>query len=298
VAACGICGSDLHRYRHPTDGGTPGHELVGTVLTAEQPMPDVLYAVEPWLACGTCDYCLAGQRQHCRSGRLLGAQVAGGLADFVDAPASEVHAIPATVQPLLASMTEPLAVATRAIHRAQLMRDSRVLVIGAGAIGLLLGLLARDAAGRVAVVTRHDHQAALATKLGLEPVPELDADQFAKEFQPDVVIESVGGEAKTVEQAMQAVRPGGRVVVLGLFSNPSQLDTRALIMKEVELTGSKVYGMGHHGHEFAAAAAIVPRYASELSALQSHQFPLADLPQAFACAADKTTRAVKVTVLP
>src|SRR5579883_1743967 len=76
VAACGICGSDLHRYRHPGDGGTPGHELVGTVLTAAQPMPDVLYAVEPWLAYGTCDYCLAGQRQHCRSGRLLGAQVA------------------------------------------------------------------------------------------------------------------------------------------------------------------------------------------------------------------------------
>ncbi|MBV8083700.1 MAG: alcohol dehydrogenase catalytic domain-containing protein, partial [Chloroflexi bacterium] len=295
VAACGICGSDLHRYRHPGDGGTPGHELVGTVLNASTPMPDVLYAVEPWLACGTCDYCLAGQRQHCRSGRLLGATVPGGLADFVDAPAAEVHRLPADVPPLLASMTEPLAVATRAVHRARLLRDSRVLVIGAGAIGLLVGLLARDATGRVAIVTRHEHQAALARKLRLEPATEAEAELFAKDFQPDVVFESVGGEAKTVEQAMQAVRPSGRVVVLGLFSAASQLDTRALIMKELELTGSKVYGLGAHGHEFVAAVALVPRYATELAALQTHQFGLSDIPAAFACAADKSTKAVKVT---
>jgi threonine dehydrogenase-like Zn-dependent dehydrogenase len=298
VAACGICGSDLHRYRHPTNGGTPGHEVVGTIVQASRPMADTLYAVEPWLACGICEYCLAGQRQLCPRGRLLGVQVAGGLADVVDAPETEIHAMDSTLPPLVASMAEPLAVATRAIHRAALKLDSRVLIIGAGSIGLLLGLLARDSGGRVAIITRHAHQSQIARELELEPVPESEADAFARELQPDVVFESVGGQARTVERAIQAVRPGGRVVVLGLFQAPSQLDARTLVMKEAILTGSKVYGMSDHGHEFAAAVQRVPRYRSELGRLQTHQFPLADLPAAFAAAADKRTQAVKVTVLP
>jgi (R,R)-butanediol dehydrogenase/meso-butanediol dehydrogenase/diacetyl reductase len=261
-------------------------------------MPDALYAVEPWLACGSCDYCLAGQRQLCRGGRLLGMAVPGGLSDFVDAPETELHAMDGGLSPLVASMAEPLAVAVRAIHRAELKLDSRVLVIGAGSIGLLLGLLARDVADRVSVVTRHAHQSALAVQLGLQPVLEPDADAFARELQPDVVFESVGGTANTVDQAIQAARPAGRVVVLGLFQSPSRLDARTLLMKEVVLTGSRVYGMSEHGHEFAAAAQRVVRYASELALLQTHQFPLAELEAAFACAADKRSAAVKVTVLP
>jgi len=298
VAACGICGSDLHRYRHPTSGLTPGHEVVGTISQASRHMPDALHAIEPWLACGACELCLAGQRQLCSHGRLLGMSVPGGLADYVDAPETELHAMDHSLTPTVASMVEPLAVATRAIHRAQLKLDSRVLVLGAGTIGLLLGLVARDSGGRVAIVTRHPHQSRIAGELGLEPVSEADAEAFAADLQPDVVFESVGGQARTIEQALQAVRPSGRVVVLGLFSGPSQLDTRALLMKEVILTGSRVYGIGDNGHEFAAAARRVPRYQRELTLLQTHQFPLAELPAAFAAAADKSTRAVKVTVLP
>src|SRR5437667_250514 len=82
--------------------------------------------------------------------------------------------LPAGVSPLVASMAERLAVATRAAHRAHLKLDSRVFIIGAGAIGLLVGLLARDSAGRVAIVTRHAHQTASARAMGLEPVAEAE----------------------------------------------------------------------------------------------------------------------------
>ncbi|HUZ76145.1 MAG TPA: alcohol dehydrogenase catalytic domain-containing protein [Chloroflexota bacterium] len=298
VAACGICGSDLHTYRHGAAGrSVPGHELVGTVLAGPAGLADALYAVEPWLACGSCDFCLAGQRQHCRQGKLLGAQVNGGLAEFVDAPASEVHPIPVGLTPLLASMAEPLAVCVRAVHRAELKLDSRVLIIGGGSIGLLAGMLARDASARVAISTRHAHQEQVARQLGVESVAEAHMLAFAQDFQPDVVFESVGGTAPTVGQAMQACRAGGRVVVLGLFSGPSEIDARTLIMKELTLRGSKVYGTSEHGHEFRAAVDLLPRYRQELSRLQTHQFPLADLKAAFAGAADKSTRAIKVTVL-
>jgi threonine dehydrogenase-like Zn-dependent dehydrogenase len=224
--------------------------------------------------------------------------VPGGLADQVDVPEKEMHQMDGALPPLVASMAEPLAVAARAIHRAELKLDSRVVVIGAGTIGLLVGLLARDSAGPVRIVTRHPHQTVLARQLGLAPVAESEAEALAHDFQPDVIFESVGGTADTVAQAIQVVRPGGRVVVLGLFMAPSQLDMRTLVMKEVLLTGSKVYGMSDHGHEFAAAVQRVPRYTSELALLQTHQFKLADLRTAFSTAADKASGAVKVTVVP
>ena len=301
VEACGICGSDLHRYRSPRPGAaasTPGHELAGWVLQANAATPDELYVVEPWLTCGACDYCLSGNSQNCRRGTLVGVHVAGGLAEFIDVPRNSLHRSAAAFSPLEASLTEPFAVCTRAVHLAGLKLDSRVLVLGGGSLGLICGLLARDTAVRVAVSARYEHQKEAARKLGLEPVAEEDVLVLAKDFEPDVVIETVGGSANTIEQAMQASRPGGRIVVLGLFSTMPPFDARALVQKELLITGSRVFGQSEHGPEFEAAARLLPRYRQELSVLQTHQFPLARIEDAFATSADKNSRSIKVTVLP
>jgi threonine dehydrogenase-like Zn-dependent dehydrogenase len=304
VAACGICGSDLHRLKGPPTpgrfgtGNTPGHELVGTVLESHKPLPDALYAVEPWLACGTCDFCALGKTEHCRNGRLIGAQVAGGLADFIDVPERNLHPADASLTPREASLNEPFGICTRSIHLAELKMDSRVMVLGGGTLGLICGTLARDYAGKVAITARYPHQADAARKLGFEPVAEPDADAFAKEFEPDVVIESVGGHADTIDQAMRAVRPGGRIVVQGLFSHKPEFDARALIMKEIRIVGSKFFGMSEHGPVFRAASRFLPRYRDEIRTLQTHQFPLSDIKGAFATALDKTAGAIKITVVP
>jgi threonine dehydrogenase-like Zn-dependent dehydrogenase len=300
VQACGICGSDLHRYKgsgRPGAVSVPGHELVGTVMESEAPLPDELYAVEPWIACRACDYCLSGRSQHCRSGRLIGATVHGGLAEFIDAPAYNLHPSSHALTAQEASLCEPFAVCTRSTHLANLKRDTRVLVLGGGTLGLISGVLARDYAGRVGVTCRYPAQAEAARKLGLEVIPEADVDAWATDVGPDVVIESVGGHADTIEQAVRTARPGGRIVVLGLFSTTPQLDARALVMKELTITGSKVFGQGDHGPEFRASASTLDRYRDEIHVLQTHQFPLRDVKDAFACAADKNTGAIKVTVL-
>lgn len=305
VRACGICGSDLHRLKGHSFGPpviqrtTPGHELVGNVIAGSGSLPDVVYAVEPRISCGTCEFCQEGRKTLCRAGRLVGtAALEGGLAEFIDVPEKQLYPVDASLSDLEGSLAEPFSICVRALNMADLRRDTHVLVLGAGSLGLITGLLARDTAERVAVSVRYPHQADAAKALGIETVAEADVATFAKDFDADVVIETVGGTANTMEQAVIAARPGGRIVVLGLFSHQPPLDVGMLVRKELEIRGSAFQGMSDHGSEFRAATQLLPRYRTELKTLQTHQYPLSDIAGAFACAVSKHAHAIKVTVLP
>jgi threonine dehydrogenase-like Zn-dependent dehydrogenase len=301
VVGCGICGTDLHLWRRELPapvGGCPGHEIAGVPVDGPDGVREQLHAVEPTTWCGRCDACVSGRRHLCATGRLLGIALPGGIAELVDAPAECLHPVAASVPETVASLAEPVAVCVRALHLAELETDSRVLVIGAGTIGLLAALLARDRAGETAIVVRHAHQAECARALGVAPVPEADAAAFARAHSPDVVIETVGGHADTLVQAVQLARAAGRVVVLGVFSGVRPVDALGLLLKEITLIGSNTYGTGRRGPEFRAAVELLPRYASELAPLLTHRFPLARVAEAFATAADKKSRAIKVTITP
>jgi threonine dehydrogenase-like Zn-dependent dehydrogenase len=303
VAACGICGSDLHRYRDTGSNAlgrevTPGHEFVGTIIdSGGASLPDALYGVDPWVACGSCDYCLRGLSEACRSGLLIGVHIPGAFGEFIDVPVRNIHAQDPSLSALEASLNEPFAVCVRTIHLARLKLDSRVLIIGGGTLGLICGALARDTAGRVAMTYRYPHQLEAARQIGIEPVAEGDIDAFARGFEPDVVIESVGGSANTVEQAMNAARTGGLIIIQGLFSKPSSINASLFVFKELRMTGSKIYGQSYHGPEFGVATSVLPRHRDTIRVLQTHQFPLSRLPEAFVAANDKSQRPIKVTVL-
>jgi threonine dehydrogenase-like Zn-dependent dehydrogenase len=173
-----------------------------------------------------------------------------------------------------------------------------VLVLGAGTIGLLSGLLARDRARTVAITARHPQQAEAAKRLGLTPLGEKELRAWAADTQPDVVIETVGGHSQTLLDATRYCRAGGRIVVLGIFSKRAEVSGYQLATKELEIVGSNMYGAGRRGAQFRAAVELLPRYAAELASLQTHRFALAELESAFRCASDKQTGAIKVTVLP
>ena len=213
-------------------------------------------------------------------------------------PRRIIYPVDPSIDALTASVAEPVAVCVHALHLARPDVDSRMLVLGAGAIGLIAGLLARDRVGRVGITARYPHQREAARRLGLEPLGEAEAGDWAQEHQPDVVLETVGGEAETINDAIEACARGGRVVVLGVFTGPTSIDALRLVTKEITLAGSVVYGAGRSGPEFGAAVSLLPRYAEELRGLQTHQFALEDIHQAFATAADKKSGAIKVTILP
>ena len=302
VAACGICGSDLHWWhgtmRRPL-GTAPGHELAGTVVDGPPGLADVLYAVSPNVSCGECSFCLVGQTHLCDRalGRGLGMGADGGLSELLDVPVENLAPV-TTDDPVVASLTEPLAVALRGVSLADVAPDSRVLVLGAGTIGLGAALLARDRATEVAVTARHAHQAAAAAAMGVTVLGEDEGVAWAKERGADVVIESVGGTAPTLGEAVKACRKGGTIVLLGSFTEPRPVDLSKLMMKELRLQGSFCYGSTRRGSEYAAAAALTARYVDELRTMTTHQFDLGDVTAAFETAADKSSGAIKVTLLP
>lgn len=302
VEACGICGSDLHFWHGhlPRPVGTaPGHELAGVVVDGPAGLADVRYAVSPNVSCGACRFCSSGRANLCgRGGPGLGLGRHGGLAELVDAPLANLAPVADGVDAVTASLTEPLAVTVRGVGLAQVDPDSRVLVLGAGTIGLCAALVARDRAAAVAITARHAHQRAAAERLGVTVLDEGQAMAWGKENRPDVVVESVGGAADTLTDAIRVVGRGGRIVVLGSFSEPKAIDLSRLMMKEVALLGSFCYGSGSRESEFATAARLTSRWQQELAGITTHEYGLDDLAAAFATADDKSTGAIKVTLRP
>jgi threonine dehydrogenase-like Zn-dependent dehydrogenase len=302
VEACGICGSDLHFWhghlRRPL-GTSPGHELAGTVVDGPAGLADVRYAVSPNLACGACEFCRSARSNLCNEGGPgLGLGRDGGLAELVDAPLANLAPVPDGVDGVTASLTEPLAVTVRGVGLAGVGPDSTVLVLGAGTIGLCAALVARDRASTVAIAARHPHQRAAAEAIGVTVLAEDEAVAWGKEHRPDVVIESVGGVADTLGDAIRVVRRGGRIVLLGTFSERKAVDLQRLMMKEVALLGSFCYGGGDREPEFATAARLTGRWREELAALTTHRFGLDEVATAFGTAGDKASGAIKVTLVP
>ena len=127
---------------------------------------------------------------------------------------------------------------------------------------------------------------------------EEEAIPWGKEHRPEVVVESVGGAADTVADAIRVVARGGRIVLLGTFNQPKPVNLQRLMMKEVALLGSFCYGSGDREPEFTTAARLTGRWHDELAGLATHQYALTDVATAFATAGDKSTGAIKVTLVP
>jgi len=304
VDSCGICGTDLHLYRgefKPTMGLVPGHEIAGTVVEGGEFAPGTAVAVDPMLSCLECADCRRGQSPVCQQAKLIGISSDGGLQQVIGAPARNVYALPTGLDPELGSLAEPLAVCVRAIHRAELPLGARVLVLGAGTIGLMTAMLLRETAAEVAITARYPHQRELGLQLGASAVFEpgsSDLKAWSRARRPDCVIETVGGSADTLSEAFKFVRQGGTILALGVFTGMAQINGFRLVNEEVRLIGSVMYGRAGSNSDFGVAVAALSRYRADLRRFQTHTFALGDVSAAFDTAMDKTSGALKVTVRP
>ena len=309
VRNCGICGSDLHWFhgRFPVPLICPGHEISGEIVAvgAEVTGPRVgdAVAIEPLVVCGECEYCRTGNYQLCRRIEILGVTRPGGFAEYVVAPANTVYRLPTEVDYTTGTLTEPMAVCVHALRMANLLSGHRVLVLGGGTIGLLSVLAARLAgAADVTITTRHRTQADMGRRLGAArvfsatPAGETERAVFASDVPIDVVVETVGGSADTLRAAVESVRPGGTVVVLGIFTTPQVIPALDVVSKEVRLVGSVTYGCAGRRADFEIALGILATESRTVRQLVTHSQPLEAIQEAFETAANKGRGALKVTV--
>ncbi len=307
VHGCGVCGSDLHYYHggFPPPAVCPGHEIAGVV--EEAPRDSGLrigqaVAIEPLVVCGTCPYCRTGNYQVCPRFCVIGNAVDGGFADYVRVPSTSVFALPGNVDTDLGTLTEPLAVAVHALRLAQLEPADRVLILGGGTIGLMSVAAARAAgAAEVWVSARYEQQERAAMQMGATRVFRgADADgelrTACRHESVDVVVETVGGAANTIQEALHLVRRRGQVIVLGVFTEPAAFDATTMVVKEVSVRGSMTYGRSGARADFDRALTLLAQRPDTFRSLITHRFGLDEIDRAFATAADKRSGALKVQV--
>ncbi|TMR96986.1 L-idonate 5-dehydrogenase [Nonomuraea basaltis] len=252
----GICGSDLHYWRHGAVGEfrlreplVLGHEIVGRVREAgagsQAPPPGTPVAVHPLASCGRCRQCLAGRRNTCLDTGYLGSaarnpHVQGGFADVLVVPAERVLPLPEGLDLRLAAVAEPAAVAWHAVRQAGDVRGKRVLVTGAGPIGCLVVAALRVAGAREITVTDvHDAPLAVAQAVGATSTVRVGgAAGGLEDLAADIAIESSGSPAG-LRTCVYGVDRGGLVVGVGLLPpGDTPVAANAVITRELRLVGS------------------------------------------------------------
>jgi len=273
VAACGICGSDLHNYAdgigrpadepHPVTGETLpitiGHEVGGTVVEvgADVEGPDVgtTVTVNPILWCGECRYCDAGRYHRCANRGFVGLSGGGGgFAEELVVSAEKAVPVPESVPAELAATVEPYTVALHAVNRSAFRTGDDVAVFGAGPIGLMTVQQLRAAgAGDIYVSeprdARRERAADCGADVALDPAEADPVERIhAATGGVDVAYELAGVEG-TVGQAIDATRAGGDVTVVSLFQDPVAIQPTAIVGRERTVTGTAAFQGGPRAAE-------------------------------------------------
>lgn len=276
VHYCGICGSDLHEYHagpifipvdapHPLTGRkaplTLGHEFSGDIVevgpeVTEWKIGDRVVA-DACQVCGECDRCKEGKYNLCEKFAFTGLMADGAFAEYVDVPAYTLYKMPDSMTYETGALMEPLAVGVHAVRRSVHEGDT-VAILGAGTIGLVT-LMAARAAGARKIYTieiakaRQEFAAKAGANEVLDPT-KMDVVARVKELTgggADVVFECIGNE-KTGPLAVELARTAGRIMIVGIFSKPSEFHFNSLSFTEKEVVGSLAYN-----GEFGAAIDLV-----------------------------------------
>ncbi len=288
VRACGICGSDVTILDSGFPiFGIPGHEIAGELADGTP------VAIEPIDPCGHCRYCRTGDYQVCLDGTemIYGIGRNGGMAEEIVVPAKCLVPLPRGLDATTGFLVEPLAVAVHGVRRAEIDGSMRVLVVGAGAIGLSAVTAATSARAQVDLVARHPAQVEAGRQLGAEIVESGEGGDY------DVVLDCAGTPSATAASC-EALRPNGRLLMLASSWGSLEFPGLTVAAKELDIVISTMYGRSGTLRDFDAAAAILGSREEVADALISHRFPLSKAPEAFEKSRDRKGGAIKIALEP
>ncbi|MFM8284681.1 MAG: galactitol-1-phosphate 5-dehydrogenase [Planctomycetaceae bacterium] len=316
VAACGICGSDVHGYTGSTGRRVPplvmGHEAAGTIDAVGPGVTDIApgtrVALDSTVFCGTCAHCLAGAENLCTDRQVLGVSCGtyrrhGCFAEYVVVPRRVVYPLPDTIDFIAAALLEPLSIALHALHLATIgPRTRSAVVVGAGPIGLAcVASLAAYGVPRIAAIDldadRLDRArsfgathtmlagdgAGTAARWGAVP-PDGDG--------ADVVFDAVGATAP-VRTAIEAATRGGTVVLVGNVSPTIEMPLQLVVTRQIRLQGSC-----SSAGCYPEAIRLVAEGKVDLSGFVSRVAPLAEGVEWFRRLHDREPGLVKVVLQP
>jgi L-iditol 2-dehydrogenase len=317
VAACGICGSDVHGYTGSTGRRIPplvmGHEAAGTVDAVGPGVADLSVgsrvALDSTVFCGECDHCRAGQENLCTDRQVLGVSCGpyrrhGCFAEYVVVPRRVVYPIPDSLDFVAAALLEPLTIALHAVHLAEVGAHTRsAVVVGAGPIGLAcVAALKAYSVPRIAAIDLDEGRLAQARSLGATdtfPAGE-GAGKAAAAWGTstadtdgaDVVLEAVGATAP-VRTAIEAATRGGTVVLVGNVSPLIEMPLQLVVTRQLRLQGSC-----SSAASYAEAIRLVADGTIDLSCFVSRVAPLSEGVEWFERLHDREPGLVKVVLEP
>ena len=280
VSSVGVCGSDTHYYRHGRVGGfvveaplVLGHEAAGTIVgVGESVDPSRVgqrVSIEPQRPDPDSEETRRGHYNLCPHMRFFATPpVDGALCDYVTIGAEFAHPVPDSMSDDAAALCEPLSVGIAAIRKAELDDRSRVLIAGAGPIGIVVTQLARAYGAKEIVVsdpdrTRRDRAMSFGATTTVDPTAEPTAD-----LAVDAFIDA-SGAAPAVADGIRAVRPAGRVVLVGSGAETMELPTQVIQNRELLLTG-----VFRYANTWPTAIALVESGRVDLDAMVTAHFPL------------------------
>jgi L-iditol 2-dehydrogenase len=307
VEAVGVCGSDLHWFAEAGIGDARitrplvlGHEFAGLVDHPGSPLHGRRVAVDPAVPCGQCEFCQEGNPNFCLNLRFAGHGVEdGGLRQVLAWPERCLFPLPEGFSGADGAMLEPLGVALHAIDLGKLRPGVAVAVLGCGPIGLLIVQLARLAgAARLLATDRLPHRLEAARACGATETLLVSDDQpidlvwKATGGQGVNVAFEAAGENAAVEMAVEAARPGGRVVLVGIPSD----DWTGFTASTARRKGLTIKLTRRMKLTYPRAIQLAERGLVDVRSLVTHRFPLAQAGAAFATA--QRREGLKVIIEP
>ena len=310
VMSSGVCGSDLHWYavRPYPEPTVLGHEVSGEIVEVGAGLEGisegdrVCVDLTRHYACGSCSSCSRGAYFHCPNKARV--PWGGGFAEYMAVKSSGIHSLPESLTHEQGAMVEPVAVGVHACRYGDIKPGEVVLVLGGGTIGLLSLAVAKVfGAKRAYIVAKYDVQVQMAEAMGADGIIRLGTGDLVEQVQDisggepiDTVIETVGGSAPTIDQAVSVVKPEGTVVVTGVFPNPVSINLEGALEKEAKIIFSVCYSAQNGTHDYEVACDLIASGKVNPTQLITHRFALNQTPEAFETALDKTTGSVKAMI--
>jgi L-iditol 2-dehydrogenase len=313
VKACGICGSDVHGYDGSTGRRIPplimGHEASGVVEEVGAEVTDIAIGdrvtFDSTVFCGRCDYCLAGDVNLCDSREVLGVSCDsyrrhGAFAEYVAVPRRIVYKLPSSFAYEKAALIEAVSIAVHAAKITGIQRGSSAVIVGSGMIGLLAVQAFRVfGCTKVFAIDLEPSKLKLAQEVGAdETFLGTDPDLLEKLAAatggrgPDIAVEVVGAQ-KSVTTAIQCVRRGGTVTLIGNLAPQVEIPLQVVVTRQLRLLGSCA-----SAGEYQECIDLMEKGAIDVDRLLSAVAPLSDGADWFHRLYDREPGLMKVVLQP